>query len=87
MSREVVPRREALGRNRGFRVPFAGETTGWPADTLSVTIHKNPTKFSLTVFFFSLQILSESTIMDTTMCVMWGLAALLSTKRPVSRMV
>ena len=52
-----------------------------------VTIYKNPTKFSLTVFFFSLQILSESTIMDTTMCVMWGLAALLSAKRPVSRMV
>ena len=67
--------------------PICGETTGRPADTLSVTIHKNPTKFSLTVFFFSLQILSESTIMDTTMCVMWGLAALLSTKRPVSRMV
>ena len=25
MSREVGPRREALGRNRGFRVPFAGK--------------------------------------------------------------
>ncbi len=87
MSREVGPRREALGRNRGFRVPFAGKLPdGLPIRFPSQST-KNPTKFSLAVFFFSLQILSESTIMDTTMCVMWGLAALLSTKRPVSRMV
>lgn len=68
------------------RLPLRGSWRGAPERAI-VTIHKNPTKFSLAVFFFSLQILSESTIMDTTMCVMWGLAALLSTKRPVSRMV
>ena len=45
-------------------------------------IHKNPAKFSLAVSFFSLQNASESTIMDTTMCVIQGLAALLSAKRP-----
>ena len=86
VQRSGAPAR-SVGAKPWVSGPICGETTGWPADTLSVTIHKNPTKFSLAVFFFSLQILSESTIMDTTMCVMWGLAALLSTKRPVSRRV
>ena len=63
-----------------------GLTAGYMQQKSSAREEYTPS-FDLTGICFSLQILSESTIMDTTMCVMWGLAALLSTKRPVSRMV